>query len=139
MFLHLYILTHFGVHESSVAWLEPLSCLLLFKGKPLSFVSYIKPSSICYHHHLYCFDPMLKIFLKKQSFLSRFVSTNVGHLIPYISTGLFLSNSTLCLGGRHRNTSMHWYLQTSCMFNMNAYIRMYQSMLLQQSRNQDLG
>ena len=65
MFLHLCILTLFGFHESSVAWLKPLSCLLLFKGKPLFSVSSIKTSSISFHHTLYCFEPMLKIFLKK--------------------------------------------------------------------------
>ena len=81
-----------------------MPCLLLFKGKYLSSVFSIKPSSISYHHALCRFDPMLKRFLKKQSFLSRFMSTDARHLIAYLSIGLFLSTSTLYLGRRPRNT-----------------------------------
>lgn len=113
MFLHLCILTLFGVHESSATWLKPLLCLLLFKGKPLSYVSSIKPSRITYHHALCHFDPMLKRFLKKKSFFSCFVLNDVGHLIAYLLTSIFLSTSTLYLGRRPINTSVRWYLQPS--------------------------
>jgi len=114
MFLHLCILTLFGVHESSAAWLKPLSCLLFLKGNP--FFLLFPPSTHQAYPTIMSFISLTqcsKRFLKNQSSLSRFVSTNVGCLIAYLSTGLFLSTSTLYLGRGPKNTSMPWYLQTS--------------------------
>lgn len=72
MFLHLCILTPFGVHESSVSWLKPLSCLLLFRGKPFFF--YFLHQTIMYilSSCPLSFWPNAQIFLKKQIILVPF-------------------------------------------------------------------
>ena len=72
-----------------------------------------QPSLIYFHNALCLFDPLVKFYLQKQSFLSLFMSIDVHHLIAYLLIGLFLPTSTLYLGRRPRNTSMPWYLQTS--------------------------
>lgn len=84
MFLHLYILTLFGVHEYNVAWLKPL-CHAFYCSREKIYLMFPPSNHQTYSSIMPSVDlNQCSNYSSKNIILVPFLSTDVGHIIAYL-------------------------------------------------------